>query len=312
MGKYAISSEFARYSWFKPPISKAMLPVIHAVTEMAPEPNFDKQGADLRKLYIYASDAAVPAYLYDYAGSSNKSPCLVYFHGGGFAMGPANYQYRMALEYAVRTPCKLLFVNYRLAPEYKYPIPLFDCFGAYSWVRENAGWLGIDADRIAVGGDSAGGNLAAGVCLCALERGIQPPCFQMLVYPVIDRRMRTRSMLLYDDTPMWNAKLSKRMWSWYLDGGEPDARFASPLEAESLAGMPDAYIETAEFDCLRDEGRDYAAALMAAGCVVELNETKGTMHGYDISLNSKTVRTNVFRRVESLRRGFNAPRDAVI
>jgi acetyl esterase/lipase len=177
-------------------------------------------------------------------------------------------------------------------------------------MAESAGRFGIDPKRIAVGGDSAGGNLAAATALLARDGGSAQPCFQMLIYPVIDRRMQTESMKRFSDTPMWNSVLNAKMWKWYLEGaGSANIEYASPIEADSLVGLPEAYVETAEFDCLHDEGAAYAAALNSAGCLTRLNETSGTMHGFDIVSGSTIVRDSVYARVESLRQAFGIRRE---
>ena len=132
------------------------------------------------------------------------------------------------------------------------------------------------------------------------------PLFQLLIYPVTDRRMQTESCKKFTDTPMWNSKLSEMMWHNYLQEDNPsNIAYASPMEADSFEGLPDAYVETAEFDCLHDEGIAYAEALRKAGAAVEINETKGTMHGFDIVRNAPTTQKAVAKRIEYIRSRFN-------
>ncbi|MGM9681872.1 MAG: competence protein CoiA family protein [Eubacteriales bacterium] len=211
------------------------------------------------------------------------APCLVYYHGGGFIFGGAGYHYKLAKQYAMDLPCKVVFVQYRFAPKNPHPTPSEDCYAALRWTFENAEQLNVDKTKIAVGGDSAGGALAAAVCQMARDRGTDKPLFQLLFYPVTDCRMQTESCKEYTYTPMWNAKLSVTMWRGYIqDENAPDIAYASPMEAKSFDDLPGAYVETAEFDRLHDEGMAYAQALRGAGVAVELYETKGTMHGFDI------------------------------
>ena len=250
--------------------------------------------------------ADLTAFILTPTGSESSAPCLVYYHGGGFFFGGALHHYRVAKRYATQTPCKLIFVQYRLAPEHPYPTPVEDCYAALRWTFENADFLGIDKKRIAVGGDSAGGALAAAVCQMARDRGTDAPCFQMLIYPVTDRRMQTESQRIFTDTPMWNARLSKKMWRIYLQDASAFP-YASPMEASVFSDLPPAYVETAEFDCLRDEGADYAEALHTAGVATELNEIKGVMHGFDIARNAPITKSSIAGRIEYMQNFFKLP-----
>ena len=234
------------------------------------------------------------------------SPCLVYYHGGGFVFPASAAHYRVIKQCALEAECKVVFVQYRLAPENPHPTPSEDCYASLRWTFENAQKLNIDRNAIAVGGDSAGGALAAAVCQMSRDRGTDMPVFQLLIYPVTDRRMQTESCRQFTDTPMWNAKLNARMWRDYLqDDSVSPIAYASPMEAESFENLPDAYVETAEFDCLRDEGIAYAEALRKAGAAVELNETKGTMHGFDIVRHAPTTKKAVSKRIAYIRSRFN-------
>ncbi len=300
--KYDISKEYGLYVHMHPPLTKAILPSVNFLLGLLPKSGL--KGLDVKKLSLPSTDGeGIDALLISPKDAGDNAPCLVYFHGGGFVMEAAPSHYRLTAEYARRAHCRVLFVKYRLAPGYVYPVQVNDCFCAYKWALENADAIGTDVRRIAVGGDSAGGCLAAAVCIMARDSGVKPPCFQMLVYPVLDKRMETESMRIYTDTPMWNARLNKKMWEWYLQGLTDGISYASPAEAD-LRDLPDAYIETAEFDCLRDEGREYAEALIKAGTAVRLNMTRGTMHGYDTVKKSPTVRESVAARVDALLRAF--------
>lgn len=304
--KYPIKQEFGLYAHFHPPVCGALLPLINVALALLPKEKLT--GVTESKLHIPSeAGGSISALLLTPDGVGDNAPCLVYCHGGGFVMEAAPSHYALMAEYAKGARCKVLFVRYRLAPKHAFPAPVLDCFSAYQWVRRNADALGVDPARIAVGGDSAGGCLAAALCLMARDKSVPLPCFQMLIYPVLDRRMQTASMQRFTDTPMWNARLNKKMWQWYLPTPPTmDIAYASPAEAATLAGLPDAYVETAEFDCLRDEGIAYAEALQRAGCAVERNDTSGTMHGFDGVLNSPTARACVERRVDALQRAFYA------
>lgn len=245
--------------------------------------------------------AKIPVTVISPVGIEEPAACLVYHHGGGFATKAAPYHFQIARDYALGAGCKVVMSDYRLAPKHPYPAAAEDAFAVYSYA---AGLPDVDSSRLAMGGDSAGGNLAAACCLMARDRGLAQPCFQLLIYPVTDRRMDYESMRLFNDTPMWNAPLNRRMWKWYLPEGAEHVEYASPIEAESLEKLPPAYVETAQFDCLRDEGAAYAQALMQAGVPVELNQTLGTVHGYDILRKGSLVQGNIHRRIQALKRAF--------
>jgi acetyl esterase/lipase len=199
----------------------------------------------------------------------------------------------------------VIFVDYRLAPGHAFPIGVEDCYAAFEWASKNAEAFNIDKDRIAIGGDSAGGALAAAVCLMARDRKACRVCFQMLIYPVTDSRQITESICNYIDTPLWNSKLNEKMWKLYIrDGINGKREYASPSEAVSLENLPDAYIEVSEFDCLRDEGIQFAEALKKSGVHVDLYQIAETMHGFDIAGKSEIVLHSVMRRIEALRKSF--------
>lgn len=304
MRKYDTHPDFAPISRFQPPVNPVILPICNAALSI-PMVRSDREVVITKGKLESCDGALVPYLFFEPVGLKRPSPCLVYFHGGGFAIKAAPYHYQLARTYAKEAGCKVLFVDYRLAPKYPFPIPAEDCFAAYRWVLKQVETLGLDKARIAVGGDSAGGNLAAACCLMARDRGLPLPCFQMLIYPATDRRMETESMKQFEDTPMWNAQKNRAMWPLYLPNPEAGpVEYASPMEAPSLAGLPDAYVETAEFDCLRDEGINYANALKSAGCSVELNETRGTVHGFDTLLGSGVVKSCVVCRVQALKNAF--------
>ena len=303
MSHYAIHPDFERYASTKVPLSPWLLPVLQklmgAVLARTPAP----EGICVREERAYGR---VPMTVFAPEALAAPSPCLVYFHGGAFALKAAPHHKRMVCRYAKEAACQVFLVDYRLLPRHPFPAGLDDCRDAYRWVLENAAALGVDPRRIAVGGDSAGGALATGVCLAARDAGLPRPCFQLLVYPVADSRMESDSMARYPDTPLWNSGLDRKMWGLYLKNGDAGQRsYASPLEAASFAGLPPAYIEVAEFDCLHDEGLALAAALVAAGVPVERNETQGTIHGYDQALDSAITEASVQCRLAALHRAFS-------
>jgi acetyl esterase len=208
-------------------------------------------------------------------------PTLVYFYGGGWVLGTLDTGDAVCRALANRAGCLVVAAGYRHAPEARFPAPVHDCHAATVWVATNAGEIGADPDRIAVGGDSAGGNLAAAVTLLARERGDVALAGQLLVYPNTDHQADTASLRESDDPALFNRTSVAWYWGHYLsnesDGLDP---LASPLRAPSLSALPPALVITAEYDPLRDEGEAYAHRLAAEGVPVELVRYDGMAHGF--------------------------------
>jgi acetyl esterase len=238
------------------------------------------------------------------AGAEDYLPALLYVHGGAFVYKAASYQKRLAFIYAEKAECKVFFPHYRLAPKFRFPAAYEDVLSLCRYMMEHAIELGIDPDRIGIGGDSAGGSIAALIC-CQWEREkISMPCLQMLAYPVTDAEMVTDSMKRFTDTPKWNARNNERMWNYYCGENQGLRKQASPMQAVLPGKIPQTYIETAQFDCLHDEGLLFARKLKEAGADVEINDTQGTFHGYDDAFDAQIVRKNIERRISFLRKRF--------
>ncbi len=241
---------------------------------------------------------------------ARPAPCLVYYHGGGFMFPMSKFQFRLVREYIKGTSCVAVCVDYRLAPAVSFPAPLDDCYRTLEWTFQNAADIGIDPHRVAIGGDSAGGLFTAAVSLMARDRNAPSTVGQMLIYPTTDARLQSASMKKYTDTPVWNAPLTKMCWDLYLKNGDHGLRdYASPLEAASLAGLPAAYVEVTEFDCLRDDGILYAQALEQAGVPTRLFETQNTTHAFDYAreetfMNSSLIKTSLAQRIDFLKQIF--------
>jgi len=307
MSKYKIHADFVKYEKIQLPLAPWVLPILNGVIST---------GFNMVKLTegVKSTKHTIPGYqgsliditIYEPNNIKNDAPCLVYLHGGAFILKASPYLKTLVCTYVLKTPCKVVYVDYRLAPKYAFPVGLEDCYAAFEWVHHNAKELGIDKNKIAIGGDSAGGALAAAVNLMALDRNTSTACFQLLIYPVTDARQQTESIRKYIDTPLWNSRQTEKMWKLYLKDEIPDKKeYASPVEAESLENMPAAYIEVAEFDCLRDEGINFAEALQKNGVQVELNKTTGTIHGFEIAESSELVHQIVAKRIEALKKAFN-------
>ena len=303
--KYPIHPDFKKWANLNPPLGKATLPVIQKLMSLLYlREKTNRRMTVERKTIPIGNGETIRALMYTPKAVQGDAPCLVYFHGGGFVLPAAPYHYSLTREYAERAGCKALFVDYRLAPKYKFPIAPEDCFAAYSWVVNNDKELGIDPTRIAVGGDSAGGQLATVVCIMAKDRGQSMPCCQMMLYPAVGN-VETESMKQYVDTPMCNSKDIEKYGNYYMpDPFVGNKVYSSPIEAETLAGLPAAYVETAQFDCLRDGGILYAERLQRDDVPCELYNTEGTIHGFDIVTKSQIVRECVDKRVAFLKRHF--------
>lgn len=304
MKKYAISREFFPWNLFVPPISEKFLAM--AVPHMKPPKTLwrDKE-LDVTTHEVISYDGEkITCFVLSPKNLPAKAPCLIYLHGGGFVLEAAGYHYSNAMRYAKEVGCKVVFPQYRLAPQHPHPVFFEDCHAAFCWAYDHAEKLGIDTQRIGIGGDSAGSTLAVGVCMMARDR--QHPVqfrFQMLPYPYLDARGNSESCKRFTDTPMWNSSLSDRIGPMTrVDSSRPDYVLYSPVEAERFKGLPPAYIETAEFDCLHDDGILYANLLRNAGIEVTLNETKGTMHGFDIATKAPTTLAAMEQRIAFMKR----------
>lgn len=306
MRKYPINKEFFPFSFFTPPISEKFLSL--AVPNMkTPKYIYKDRALTVKRYEIKSYDGKnIECFLISPKDANKIAPCLIYIHGGGFVLSAAGYHYKNAMRYAKDIGCKVLFVNYRLAPQNVHPVFFEDCYSAMCWVYDNAETLGIDTSRIGIGGDSAGSTLAVGVCMMARDRNHAINfSFQMLPYPFLDARNNSDSCKKFTDTPMWNSTLSERIKPMTnVDKNRSDYVYYSPVEAESFDALPPAYIETAEFDCLHDDGILYAEKLRSASIEVVLNETKGTMHGFDIVQNAVTTQKALNARIDFMKKKF--------
>ena len=243
--------------------------------------------------------------IYAPEGETETTPCVYFLHGGGFVFNAAPHHFTLARELSRALGVRVALPDYRLAPRHTFPAAHEDALTGYRWLLENAAALCIDLARIAAAGDSAGGNLAAALCLMAREQNLPMPCAQMLLYPVLDARMETESYRQFTDTPMCNTRDMEKYFAMYApDMSAAPREWLSPAESASLRGLPAAYIETAEFDCLRDEGAQYAARLTREGVPCEYHPIKNAMHGYDIAVNGDFMETVMAYRIAFLRRVF--------
>ena len=229
---------------------------------------------------VPGSAGQIPVRIYTPVGTA-PFPVLVYFHGGGWVIGNLDTHDGICRSLANRVGCLVVSVDYRLAPEHTFPAAPEDCYAATRWLAEHAGSLGGDKGRIAVGGDSAGGNLAAVVALMARDRGGPKLAFQLLVYPATDTDFETRSYR--ENSEGYFLTRADMVWFWnHYAPRDEDRRnpYAAPLRAASLRGLPPALVISAEFDPLCDDGDAYAARLREDGVPVRLSQQDGLIHGF--------------------------------
>lgn len=268
--------------------------------------------AGTEALEVPGAEGLLAARLYDPGGLGAQAPLLVYLHGGGWVVGDLDTHDQPCRFLAREAAVRVLAIDYRRAPEHPFPEPLEDCLAATRFALAEAEGLGADADRIAIGGDSAGGNLAAAVArLMAIDDG-PAPAFQLLIYPVTDLSRKRGSYRLFRE----GFFLTERQMDWYRDHYLPDEAAAadprvSPVLASNLAGLPPAHVVTAGFDVLRDEGEDYAGLLRDAGVPVTLVREPGLIHGFTHgAATGRATRDAMLRVAAALREGLAAPHRA--
>lgn len=218
-----------------------------------------------------------------YTPSSDENlPCLLFFHGGGWTVNDLDTHDSLCRALSNQVDIVVVSVDYRLAPEHKFPCAIEDSLDAYYWVLDNAEALNIDKEKIGVGGDSSGGNQAAVLCQILRDRNAQLPIFQWLLYPVTDYYLPgTKSYIEMANGYSLNRDFMIWFWNNYLPNNiDVDNPYISPLRAKDFSKLPKAYIMTANFDPLRDEGELYSKKLKESGCEVRLKRYDDMMHGF--------------------------------
>jgi acetyl esterase len=264
-----------------PPLRDAPVEVSRAAQwEWKPYMGEREPVARVEHTFIASPTAEIPVRVYTPAGLG-PFPALVVFHGGCWVVGNIELSDRPHRALANAAGCVVVAVNYQKAPEHPFPVPLDDCYAAYTWTLAHAADLDVDPARVGVAGDSAGGNLATAVCLKARELADPMPAVQLLIYPAVDWTLDTASA--HDCAEGFGLTTADMAWSWrqYAPALEDrSSPLVSPLRAESLHGLPPAVVVTAEFDVLRDEGRHYAHRLEADGVLVLRRHYDGAIHGF--------------------------------
>ena len=236
--------------------------------------------ASVAHRYLTGPTADLPVRIYTPDGAG-PFPAIVYYHGSGWVILNVEVCDASLRRLAKDTGCVVVAVNYQKAPEHKFPVAFNDAWATLTWVVAHSEELGVDPARIAVGGDSAGGNLAAAVAIKARDSGGPALAFQLLIYPVTDRDLDTPSAILNAEGYLLQRETMRWFWGHYLEGATDEIDWrACPLRAASLADLPPALVVTAEFDPLRDDGRHYADRLRDAGVKVTHTNYEGMIHGF--------------------------------
>jgi acetyl esterase len=237
--------------------------------------------ASIENLRVPGPGGEIPVRLYVPEGAATPSGALVYFHGGGWVIGSLETHENLCKALANRAGARVVSVDYRLAPEHRWPAAAEDCYAVTCHLAERGAALGIDGARLAVGGDSAGGNLAAVVALLARERGGPRLRHQVLIYPVTDHDFARASYRDNGKDYFLTTEAMQWFWDHYVpERGRRDDWSAAPLRAEKLSGLPPATVITAGYDPLRDEGEAYAERLREAGVPTTLSRYDGQIHGF--------------------------------
>lgn len=267
---------------------------------LEPEPTHE-----VRDIAIPGPLGDIPARLYRPSAATDL-PVLVWYHGGGWVIGDLDGSDPTCRAIANAAGVAVVSVDYRMAPEYKFPAPFEDCYAAAKWISKHGAEIGVDGSKLAVGGDSAGGNLAASVAIAALERGGPKITKQLLIYPVTDYNFGTASYASNANGYLLTIGSMRWFWNHYLNTPlEGFNHLASPLQKANLSGLPPALVITAEFDPLCSEGEAYAARLQAAGVEVEAKRYDGMIHGFfGMAAAMDDAKAAVAQAVASLKSSF--------
>lgn len=261
-----------------PPLSAGTPELARRGYDAAPKPAGDEM-ARVTDTEIDGPGGPIPLRIYHPSKTTDPLPVVVFFHGGGWVLSNIDGHDSLARRLAQRSGCIVVSVEYRLAPEHPFPAPHDDCWAATQWVAEHAPELGGDATRLAVAGDSAGGNLAAGVALRARDEGL-PLAFQLLIYPCLDTDFTRPSMI--DNGEGYFLRRTDMEWFWdqFVPSEHRSNPYAVPMRATSVEGLAPAFIQVAEFDPLRDEGFEWGERLTAAGVPTTVTHYDGQIHGF--------------------------------
>lgn len=238
-------------------------------------------------------------------GADGLLPGICFIHGGGMVMGDIDGEALVSAMLSEVINAVVVSVEYRLAPEHPYPAAVEDCYAGLVWMAENAEELGVDGERIAIYGGSAGGGLAIATALAARDREGPPLCFMMALYPMIDDRNETPSSHEITDLGVWDRDANREAWDWYL-GGKPADGYAAPARADRVSGLPPTFIDVGEVDLFRDEDIAFATRLLQAGVPTELHVVPGSFHASEIFAPDAPLSATIWaRRIDALTRALH-------
>lgn len=263
-----------------PPLRKVPVDLIRETFRTMQPERSEVKVAEVKDMLISTNSHQVPVRLY-LPSKGTKMPVVLMYHGGGWVIGDLTTVDGQCRHVCAGTGAMVVAVDYRLAPEHRFPTAAEDCYAVLSWASESIGEFGGDASRIAVAGDSAGGNLAAVVAQLSRDREGPPIVCQLLVYPVIDgTNFDTRSYV--ENAIGFGLSRDDMMWFWdqYTDKADRANPYASPIHADTLKNLPPALVMTAEYDVLRDEGEAYGERLKEEGVDAEVIRYDGFIHGF--------------------------------
>lgn len=245
---------------------------------------------------------------YEPAQRAPGSAALLWIHGGGYVIGRPEQSDEVCGRFARELGIQVIAVDYRLAPENPFPAPLEDCYAALAWMHSHAGELKIDPERLAIGGDSAGGGLAAALAQITRDRKRIKPVFQLLLYPMLDDRTTTRADHKGTGKYIWTPDSNVFGWTSYLaqtPGGPSAPKYAVPARMEDLTGLPPAWIGTGTLDLFHEENAEYARRLQASGVPCVLDEVPGAYHAFEAIAGDATIsREFIARQVSALKRAL--------
>ncbi len=277
-------------------LTTELLPTLRAMAPPSPAdggPGSDDVDVESRSVPGPAGAPAVGVLIYSPRRRPAAMPCIFHIHGGGYVIGSAASMQVMHRRLAAAAGCIIVSVDYRLAPETRFPGSVEDCYAALAWLYAQAGTLGVDAGRIGVMGESAGGGLAAALTLLARDRREYSLAFQHLIYPMLDDRTGTTAVPHpYAGEFLWTAANNVFGWSALLGvapGSPAISPYAAPARAEDLSGLPPAFIATGALDLFVDEDLEYARRLIRCGVPVELHVYPGAFPGFDLSPDARVA-----------------------
>lgn len=309
--KYGISSEFDDLTKIPVPKSRFQITLVKLAYRNLAKKQVSTDSVKIRYLEVPSQSSpkkrvTVLEYSDADLDDTKEVPGVLFYPGGAFLFPALPYHYSLAEKIVKSVPCRLFFVEYDLAPKNKLPVQNKEALDMYRYLLDNSKDFGIDEKRIALMGDDSGGIMAAATALVARDLGITKPAGMLLLYPCLDRKGNSASRESFTDVPILNSEaISVYRKLLHTDEDEAVDYYLSPAEADSLAGLCDAYIETAEFDALHDEGVTFAKRMEEEGVHVILNETKGTVHAFDMAKDSSIVDEAVSRRVAFLSSVFD-------